>query len=207
MKKLILTMIAVLLGVTFIYAEGCKDSPVQTEYKTEDSDCGFKKRTCCYDGNWSGWDEACPKPDCGEDKCWDGYKCIDAYIKKPRQLVSFYEGYVNGGGNSGVQYVGGPYGDIRFENKEACLAAVEAKKEELISKGFKYLGYNKDRYANTLNCNDEKRFKEKEFRFQEATIFDKGHILWPCTCTSGGCYYEFYIFTCHYQYYEKPSCQ
>ena len=61
MRKVILSVAAVLLGITFVCAESCKDSPVKVEYKADEANCGYQKRTCCEDGEWSDWDKACIK--------------------------------------------------------------------------------------------------------------------------------------------------
>ena len=68
MKKIILTM-AVLLGVTLVNADSCKDSPVKKEYKANEASCSYQTRTCCEDGNWSDWDKACTNQ---EGKCFNG---------------------------------------------------------------------------------------------------------------------------------------
>ena len=190
MRKILLIIAAVLASVTFVYAESCTDSPVTTEYKTEEDDCGYKTRACCDNGEWSGWDEECPK-DCGYET---------------RTSVSFYMGYVNGASNSGVGVVGEkgiPYYDgEEFSTKTACEAGAEAKAQEFVSKGYTRLGPSpNDRYATSLQCNNESKFNEIQFRIKDG-LYDDGSYS-PCSCTKrlstgelGDCYYEIYIFGC-----------
>ena len=64
MRKILLAMLAVLLGVTFTYGESCKKSPIKVEYKAAEDSCTYQTRTCCEDGNWSDWDGKCPKKMC-----------------------------------------------------------------------------------------------------------------------------------------------
>ena len=68
MKKIVLTMFAVLFSVTLSCAESCKDSPVKVEYRADEGNCNYQTRTCCPDGTWSGWDEGCG----GKQECKDG---------------------------------------------------------------------------------------------------------------------------------------
>ena len=60
MKKFILSVLAICLVTTFVYAESCKDSQLKVEYKDDIPNCTTHKRTCCEDGNWSEWDKECP---------------------------------------------------------------------------------------------------------------------------------------------------
>ena len=66
MKKIVLTMFAVLFSVALSYAERCKDSPVKVEYRADEGNCNYQTRTCCEDGNWSDWGKECgsKSPEC-----------------------------------------------------------------------------------------------------------------------------------------------
>ena len=39
--------------------------------------CETRKRTCCSDGTWSGWDGKCSgSSSCGANECWNGSICV-----------------------------------------------------------------------------------------------------------------------------------
>ena len=56
-KGIILSMAVLITASAFLCAESC-GKVGKLEYKADDG-CGFKKRTCCEDGNWSDWDGEC----------------------------------------------------------------------------------------------------------------------------------------------------
>ena len=54
MKRIILTIMAVMLGVALSYAESCEDSGLGKEYKADENGCGYQTRACCS-GQWCSW--------------------------------------------------------------------------------------------------------------------------------------------------------
>ena len=64
MKKLILTMMTMSILSTFCYAESCKGSGLEKEYKSDEGICTYQTRTCCTNGEWSDWGEECSSADC-----------------------------------------------------------------------------------------------------------------------------------------------
>ena len=57
----------------FTTGDNCVKGRVQ--YRQNGS-CGTSSRTCCSDGNWSGWDKGCGgSTNCTSSQCWDGSRC------------------------------------------------------------------------------------------------------------------------------------
>ena len=67
MKKIMLAIALIILVSVFCYAESCKGSGLEKEYKSDEGNCTYQMRTCCDDGTWSGWDKDCPSKEEGCD--------------------------------------------------------------------------------------------------------------------------------------------
>ena len=59
MKKIMLAIALIILVSVFCYAESCKDSGLEKEYKSDEGNCTYQTRTCCENGEWSDWGEEC----------------------------------------------------------------------------------------------------------------------------------------------------
>lgn len=115
-KKLFLVVFLSFSGIA-VKAEdilSTKDDPDKVDYwYTANEDCGYEtaKRFLCKNGEWSAWNEECPKEkdedDCLENQCWDGKICLN----KPPEPVCFNDflqmtpNHSNYGNNVGKQCV------------------------------------------------------------------------------------------------------
>ena len=129
MRKIILTMIAVLTGITLSYAESCKDSPVKVEYKDDIPNCTTHKRTCCDDGTWSDWDRECSV--CSEEKkeniCGNG-KMVYSICNKDTNYKWVYQCVCPG------VVTGNPERGYTLTNESETLHCKQCTSEDLFQK-------------------------------------------------------------------------
>lgn len=78
MRKIILMVAVIFTASIFCYADSCKDSGLEKEYKADEENCTYQTRTCCKDGTWSDWDGECDKH---EGQCFNG----TSWIAKPEE--------------------------------------------------------------------------------------------------------------------------
>ena len=76
------TSITVLPDRPGITIRDCVSGKTQNKYTASGCSYTTQKRTCCYDGTWSGWDEECKacedKNPCSSDAdCCDGKSCVN----------------------------------------------------------------------------------------------------------------------------------
>ena len=150
MKKIMLAIALIILVSVFCYAESCKDSGLEKEYKSDEGNCTYQTRTCCTNGEWSDWGEDCSSADCvsGQESTED---CGPCEIKE----CDYYGHW----GKCKSIWELGRYDLIYGKYKAACCASIDAYEEGA------HWPLAKTEYPNASRCYPTRCIYYSDFRW------------------------------------------
>ena len=212
MKKIMLAIALIILVSVFCYAESCKGSGLEKEYKSDEGNCTYQTRTCCENGEWSDWGEECKV--CGEGECWNGSMCEKSQTSL---LCTSYEnnwGVVGGSLTREATCTSNGWSYGEWEGYCQCEEGLSWYKNKCVT--YVYVthiepytvpsvgSYNdlaacNDARSKSVNNHNSEGYIRTDLSYQCTGLNDYGFILTPCQQYGGKYAFIFAAYDCGYQ--------